>query len=141
MPSELRNSPTTFQRAVNAVLSSSKWKSALVYLNDIVVSSKSVEDDMSHLRQVLTRLRHSGVALKLKNRFFLAEIIDHLGHVIRPSKVKIINTTVLAVKALKDPGNQKKLRFFLALCNVLRCFVLTFSRVDAPLNKKLRKNE
>lgn len=56
----------TFQRAMNVILSSLKWQSALVYLDDIIVFSKTVRDRLTHLRLVLTVLQNAVVTLKLK---------------------------------------------------------------------------
>lgn len=68
---------------MEVIRSSVKWKSALVFLDNIVVFSKTVKDAVPHLRQVLTLLRDRVVTIKLRKCSFLAGKIDYLEHPIR----------------------------------------------------------
>lgn len=132
--------PVTLQRAMNAIFFSVKWQSVLVYLDDIVVFSKNANSHMVLLEQALALLRDAGVLLKLKKCPFFVEKINYLRKVIRPGLLKLYETTTAAVLELRDPATQTELRSFLGLCNVFSQFFSNFSRVAAPLNKKLRKN-
>ena len=78
----LTNSPATFQRAMNMVLSGMNWVSCLVYLDDIIVFSKTEEEHLSILEQVFTRLRHFGFSLKMKKCNFFAKEAEYLGHAV-----------------------------------------------------------
>lgn len=69
MPFGLRNAPAIFQRALDVILSSVICKSALEYSDDIMVFSKTVKDDMAHLRPALSLLRDYAVILKLEKMF------------------------------------------------------------------------
>jgi len=60
------NAPATFQRATNMILGGLKWKSCLVYLNDIIVFSQSAEEHVEHLRGVFATVRGANVSLKAK---------------------------------------------------------------------------
>jgi hypothetical protein len=64
IPFGLRNAPATFQRFVDIILSGITWKSCLVYLDDIIVFSKTPAEHMAHLDSVLHRLYRAGLALK-----------------------------------------------------------------------------
>lgn len=68
------------------------------------------------------------------------EKIDYLGHAIQPRKLEIAETTTKAIRELQDPKIQTEVRSFLELGNVFRRFVPKFSKLTAPLNKKLRKD-
>jgi len=71
MPFGLTNTPATFQRALEIILSGFKWQSCLGHLDDIIVYSKTQEEHVQHLDEVLGLLRAAGVTLKLpKSRFF-----------------------------------------------------------------------
>jgi hypothetical protein len=83
----LRNAPATFQRVVDIVLSGLTWKSCLVYLDDIIIYSQTMEDHLNHLHDVLTLLGQAGLSLNLAKCHFLQETLDYLGHVIRPGKL------------------------------------------------------
>jgi hypothetical protein len=71
MPFGLRNAPATFQRTVDIVLSGLKWKTCLVYLDDIIVFFHDPEEHTRHLDEVLGLLYGAGLSLKLaKCQFF-----------------------------------------------------------------------
>lgn len=116
----LRISYPTFQKAMDVILLSVEWKSALVYLDYMVVFSKTVKGQMAHLRQVLTLLRDSGVTLKLNNCSFLAEEMDYLGRVICPDRLEMTSTITAAFKQLRDPATQTEVKSFLGLRNMFR---------------------
>ena len=63
LPMGLKNSPLTFQRVMEAVLRGLNWKCSLVYLDDVIVFSKTFQDHLSHLQQVFERLRAAGLKL------------------------------------------------------------------------------
>ena len=64
MPFGLSNAPATFQRLMQHVLSGLHWSICLVYLDDIIVFGKSVEEHLDQLREVLTRLQNAGLIIK-----------------------------------------------------------------------------
>jgi hypothetical protein len=84
MPFGLRNAPATFQRFVNITLSGLTWKNCLVYLDDIIVFSKTPAENMAHLDAVLHRPYRAGLAHNLNKCHFFKKTVDYLGHVIRP---------------------------------------------------------
>ena len=141
MPFGLRNAPATFQRAVDIILSKVKWQFALVYLDDVIIYSKTVSDHFNHVRVVLSMLQKAGVSLKLAKCKFFDASVDYLGHVVRPGQLEVASRTVDAVRQFKTPADQGELRSFLGMCNVYRRFVPNFARVAAPLNQKLKKGE
>jgi Reverse transcriptase (RNA-dependent DNA polymerase) len=80
----LRNDPATFQRFVDINLSGLPWKTCLVYLDDIIVFSKTPAEHMAHLEAVLHPLYRAGLTLNLNKCHLFKETVDYLGHVIRP---------------------------------------------------------
>ena len=89
MPFGLRNAPATFQRALDVILSGVKWKSCLIYLDDIVIFSSNYEDHLEHVATILSLLREAGVSLKIAKSCFFRDKIDYLGHVIYPGRMGI----------------------------------------------------
>lgn len=88
---------------MNVILLSVKWKSALVYLDNTDVFSKTVWEHITYLRQVLTLLRDANVTVKFRKCPFFAKNINYLDHVIRRRRLKIAKTTTKAILELQDP--------------------------------------
>ena len=141
MPFGLANAPGTFQRAADVILASVWWQFAIVYLDDIVIYSDSVEQHFEHLTTVLSLLNKAGLTLRIEKCKFLHTTIDYLGHVIRPGKLHVASKNVEAVRNFAPPRTITELRSFLGLCNVYRRFVRDFAEKATPLNRKLRKGE
>ena len=142
MPFGLRNAPATFQRALDIILSGVRWRTCLVYLDDVVVFSKDQESHLEHLDDVLALLEEAGIKLKLKKCFFFKSEIEYLGHVLMPGRLGI-SQHAKATKAVRDalfPRTPTQLRSFLGAANVYRRFVRNFSRIARPLSDMLAKN-
>ena len=141
MPFGLKNAPATFQRTLDVVLSPFKWKSCLVYLDDVIIFSKDEESHLRHLDEVLHALQLAGVTLKLAKCNFFTDTVHYLGHVIRPGTLSIDEVVTKALREVAIPTTQTELRSFLGLCNVYRRFVRNYTDIAAPLNRLLRKGQ
>lgn len=139
MPFGLKNAPGTFQRAADVILAQVRWQFALVYLDDVIIYSKSIEEHFDHLDIVLKLMHGAGLTLKLRKCAFFQDTVDYLGHVVSPGKLAVARRGIEAVKKCLPPRDITELRSFLGLCNVYRRFVANFSRIAAPLNQKMKK--
>ena len=140
MPFGLTNAPASFQRALDMILTNYKWKTCLVYLDDIIVFSNSIEEHIRHVDEILDCLKRSGITLKIKKCKFFTKSVEYLGHIIRPGRLEIDHAHTASLKEALPPKNKSELRSFLGLCNVYRRFVHRFSHVSGPLNELLKKN-
>ena len=91
MPFGLRNAPTTFQRALDIILSVVRSKKCLVYIDDVVIFSETEKEHFTQVSHVLTLLEEAGVKLKLKKCFFFHQRVEYLGHVITPGRLSVAN--------------------------------------------------
>ena len=89
MPFGLNNAPSTFMRLMNEVLKILLGKFVIVYLDDIVIFSKTKEEHLEHVRQVLQRLKEENLMINLKKCSFMQEEIVYLGFVILADGLKM----------------------------------------------------
>lgn len=111
----LNNFPVNFQRTIDVVLLSVKWKFALVYIDGMIIFSRSIDDHLRHLGWVLTLISDAGFSLKLEKCFFLQQDIAYLGHVVRPHGLRIQLRTFDEVKTFKPPISLIDLQSFIGL--------------------------
>ena len=140
MPFGLTNAPATFQRALDIVLSKFKWKTALVYIDDVVIFSKSVEDHLRHVDEVLTALSTAGVSLRLRKSKFFTKTIEYLGHIVRPGTIEVNEASTKSLREAKYPETLTELRSFLGFTNVYRKFIRGYTKKAKPLYDLLQGN-
>ena len=126
---------------MESVLRNLTYKICLIYLDDILVYSKTFEDHLSHLRQVFDRLRLANLKLKPSKCKFACPQVTYLGHVVSPEGIAPDADKISAVKEFPRPHNIKTVRSFLGLANYHRRFNKDFSKIAAPMNKLLRKDQ
>ncbi len=85
----LTNAPAMFQRPVDILIFGVNWQFCLVYLDDIVVYSKSEEDHIRHIDELLSILRKAGLSLKFKKSNFFCRSVDYLGHRITLGRLEV----------------------------------------------------
>ena len=100
MPFGLCNAPAMFQRVMQAVLAGLEWNSCFVYLDDILIASHTLEEHLSHIKEVFSRLRDAGLRLKPKKCLFLHDEVPYLGHVISVEGIRPNPTKTYEVKSL-----------------------------------------
>ena len=87
MPFGLCNAPATFQRLMQVVLAGLEWDACFVYLDDILIASKTFEEHICSLKRVFDRLRSAGLRLKPKKCFLFRDEVLYLGYVVFASGV------------------------------------------------------
>ena len=139
MPFGLTNAPTAFMDLMNQVFKPYLDKFVIVFIDDILVYSRTKAEHSEHLRMVLQTLRDHRLYGKLsKCEFWLSEIM-FLGHVISREGIKVDPQKVKAVLEWPGPSNVTEVRSFLGMAGYYRRFVKDFSKITQPLTNLLRK--
>eukprot|EP00742_Colponemidia_sp_Colp-10_P010829 GILJ01011943.1.p1 GENE.GILJ01011943.1~~GILJ01011943.1.p1 ORF type:complete len:1522 (-),score=171.97 GILJ01011943.1:111-4676(-) len=140
MPFGLCNAPATFQRTMDVVLSGLKWECCLVYIDDIIIYSRSFDQHLRDLQSVFSRLGDYGLLLKLKKCFFAKSRLRYLGHVISKEGIAADPDKISAVKLMPPPRDVTGIRRFLGMASYYRRFIRGFSSIAQPLTSLTRKD-
>ena len=136
----LTNAPPNFQRLMSRLLHGLEWKICLIYIDDIIVFSKTFEEHLSRLSLVFDRLREASLKLKPKKCFFARSSVNFLGFLVSSSGVSPDPEKLESVRSFPTPTSVKGVQSFLGLCNYYRRFVEGFAKIASPLNHLTRKN-
>ncbi|GBG62010.1 hypothetical protein CBR_g28486 [Chara braunii] len=141
MPFGLTNAPATFQRAMNDIFRDILEEYVLVYLHDILVCSRTLEEHLRHLCDVLDRLRRHGFYAKLSKCRFAQHKVDFLGHYVSDQGLHMDDAKITAIAEWPAPTSAKQLRSFLGLTNYYSNFIWGYARYSYILTSTLlRKN-
>jgi len=123
MPFGLKNTPTTFQRFMDQVLSGLQGTDMFVYLDDIVQYASSMTEHQLKFNKLAERLRKANLKLQPDKCEFLRKEVIYLGHVISENGVKPDPKKIQAVKEFPWPRNSKNIKQFLGLVGYYRRFI------------------
>ena len=140
MPFGLVNAPATFQRLMEVVLAGLAREVCLVYLDDVLVMGKTLEEHNENLAKVLDRLRGAGLRLKPKKCQFAQLHVEYLGHVVSADGVRTDLKKSEAVRDFPTPLCVKDVRSFVGLASYYRKFIPNFSKVAGPLHALTKKD-
>lgn len=135
MPQGVTNAPSTFQRIMEKCMAGLNLKEVLVFLDDIIVFSKDLEEHEDRLLKVLNRLREYGLKLAPEKCVFAQTSVKYLGHIVSHEGVKTDPDKIAAVQTWPVPTNLKELKSFLGFIGYYRRFIKNFSRKVKPLNQ------
>ena len=140
LPFGLSNSPSTFQRFLDIVLAGLKWKSLLVYLDDICIFSSDFEQHLKDLGEVFLRLREAKLKLKPSKCHLFQRQIKYLGHIVSSDGVMPDPEKVKAITNMPLPTDVASLQSFLGLLNYYRKFIPNFSILGSELYQLTKTN-
>ena len=134
MSQGLCNSPLTFQRLMEKCVGDMNMKELLVYLDDIIVHGKSLEEAEARLIKTLKRLRTFGLKLDPKKCKFFQTTVKHLGHIISEEGILPDPEKTSALTTWPAPTTLKDLKKFLGFTGYFRNFIEGYSKIVKPLN-------
>jgi len=135
LPMGLMNAPGTFQRIMNSVLKKYLGKICLVYIDDVIIFSKTEEEHKEHVRLVLDELRkHNVVLKKTKCKFGLREV-KFLGWIVSETGVSSDPEKTKTLDDMQPPATLKQLQSFLGTVNWFSKYIPWFSSLVDPLHQ------
>ena len=141
MPFGLTNAPATFMRLMQEVFRPLLDKCVVVYLDDILVYSRTAEEHQQHLRQVLDLLRQHQLFGKLSKSEFARSAVEYLGHIVSDKSVTVEPKKIAAIRDWPAPANRHELMQFLGLSNYYRRYVEGHAAICAPFTDLLKKEQ
>jgi hypothetical protein len=139
MPFGLTNAPATFQRFMDIVLRDLK-AFCLVYIDDIIIFSRTLEEHLQHLRQVFDKLIGANIVVKPSKCHFLRPSVKFLGHIVSENSIRPDPEKVSSVHAFPVPRSVHELQSFMGLVGYYRRFVRSLSTIAAPLYHLFKKH-
>jgi hypothetical protein len=139
MPFGLTNAPSTFMCLMNKVLWPFIGLFVVVYFDDILIYSKSMEDHLEHLRVVFYALCVARLFGNMDKCTFCTQRVSFLGYVVTPQVIEVDSSKVEAIQSWPTPTTVTQIQSFLGIAGFYRRFVHDFSSIAAPLHKLTKK--
>ncbi|MBW0582835.1 hypothetical protein O181_122550 [Austropuccinia psidii MF-1] len=140
IPFGLTNAPASFQNLVNDIFQDLLNVYVVVYLDDIMVFSKSEEEHVTHVSTVLSRLRANNLFAKASKCLFHISSVEYLGYVVSSEGLKMDQAKVQQILNWPPPRNLKALQSFLGFANFYCHFIKNYSKKISSLTRFLKKD-
>ena len=140
MPFGLTNAPAAFMKMMNGIFREFLDEFVIIFIDDILVYSKTKEDHEKHLRLVLGRLREQKLFAKLSKCSFWQRSIGFLGHVVSNEGVSVDPEKIECIKNWPQPKTATEVRSFLGLAGYYRKYVKGFSSIAQPMTRLTGKD-
>jgi hypothetical protein len=135
MPFGLTNASITFMRLMDDVLRPFTNSFVVVYLDGILIFSRTWEEHMRHIQQVLSTLRQHRLYANLEKCSFGMNMVQYSGYIVDDHGVHVDPTKIQVIRDWPAPTTLTELQRFLGLANFYRRFVLGFSHIAWALSQ------
>ena len=138
MPFGLVNAPATFQAMMNKILREFLDHGVVVYLDDILIYSKSQEEHIELVKKVLDRLAKYQLVVSVTKSVFHVKSVKFLGYIVATNGVTISERKVESIKNWRAPRSVKEVQNFIGFANFYRWFIKDFSKICTPITEMLK---
>ncbi|RXN24314.1 Retrovirus-related Pol polyprotein from transposon 297 [Labeo rohita] len=135
MPQGITGAPATFQRLMEKAVGDMHLLQVIVYLDDIIVFGRTLEEHEERLLKVLDRLQECDLKVSIDKCQFCQSQVRYVGHIVSAAGVSPDPAKIEAVTCWKMPTDLKTLRSFLGLCGFYRRFIKDYSAIVRPLTE------
>ena len=141
MPFGVTNAPAFFMDLMHRIFRPFLDKFVVIFVDDILIYSKTEQEHDEHLRIVLETLLREDLYARLSKCSFRLRSIPFLGHIITGEGISVDPKKIEAVRDWPAPRTAKQVRRFIGMAGYYRRFVKDFSKLAAPMTKLTRKGE
>ncbi|KAJ0715116.1 putative nucleotidyltransferase, Ribonuclease H [Helianthus annuus] len=141
MPFGLTNAPAVFMDLMNRVSKPYLDKFVVVFIDDILIYSKTKDEHEQHLRAILELLKKEKLYAKFSKCEFWLREVQFLGHVVNGDGIHVDPTKIEAIKNWETPKTPTEIRQSLGLAGYYRRFIEDFSKIAQPLTSLTQKDK
>lgn len=140
LPFGLKCAPAFFQNMVDSILDSLRWNICVVYLDDIIITGKTIDEHLENCDKVLKRLDEAQLKINLNKSKFGFNEIEYLGYCVSIEGTSPVKKNIEPIALFPTPATVKEVKSFLGMVNFYRDFIPSFASLTDPLNNLTRKN-
>ncbi|GJW99581.1 putative reverse transcriptase domain-containing protein [Tanacetum coccineum] len=140
MPFGLTNAPAVFMDLMNRVCKPYLDRFVIVFIDDILIYSKSKKEHEGHLKLILKLLKEEELYAKFSKCEFWLSKVQFLGHVIDSEGIRVDPAKIESIKDWASPNTPTEIHQFLGLAGYYRRFIEGFSKIARPMTKLTQKN-
>jgi hypothetical protein len=135
LPAGLKNAPPTFQRIMNSIIGQGREQFCLIYLDDIIIFSKTFDEHLGHVRDVLAALHKHHFQLNPPKCEFFKPVMKYLGHTIDTNGMRPLDDKIETIKQLPMPATLREANYFIGALGFYRKFIKNFAQMAAPIHR------
>ena len=135
LPFGLCNAPSTFERLMERILHGLRWDILMIYLDDIIIFSKTPEEHLARLDTVFTRLKEAGLKLKPSKCYLFQKEVVYLGHIVGSAGIATDPSKIAVIETWPTPQDVSDIRSGLGLFGYYRKFIKDYSKIARPLTR------
>src|ERR1043166_3350277 len=139
MPYRLNNTPATFQKLMNRILKEYLRDFVEVYLDDIIIYSKTLKEHRQHLRKVLFKIRQHQLKLKPEKCEWIKTELKFVGHILNREGILPDPENIRKIQEASPPTNVSEVRRFIGMSSYYRNFIQDYSMIVRPLHDLTKK--
>lgn len=133
MPFGFTNAPATFQRLIDSLIGPEMEPHAFASMDDIIIGTKTFEDYLIWLNEVITKIKNAALRLNLKKCECCCFEVKYLGYIVNDKGLMVDPDKLIPILEYPVPTNLKEIRRLLGIASWYRRFIPNFSSIAAPL--------
>lgn len=141
LPQGLKNASASFQRIMNTLLVTKRESFCIVYMDDILIFSRTFDDHLQHVDDIMAVLHKHGFTLSPSKCSIAQSSIDYLGHTVSGNGITPLNDNIAPILSMPEPRTLKEANLFIGGLGFYRRFIRDFAKLAAPIHAVANKSK